>query len=325
MTGWLDRLRTSNIHSVLVVRRGALAFEHYRDGNDQQWLVSLPNANHGPTVKHDLRSITKSVISLLVGIAVDRKLIPGLDEPIFNYLPDYLDLRTPEKDRITLRHLLTMAAGLEWNEYLPYTDPNNSEIMMFRSGDRLRYALQPRVVAAPGSEWNYSGGCTELLGAIVAKASGKPIEEFANEALFTPLGISDVEWARYPDNIPAAASGLRLRSRDLAKIGQLVLKRGLWNDKRILAEQWIEESTAPQIGPADQVYFYGYQWWLGRSLIDRREITWIAGFGLGGQRLFIVPALDLISVVTAGHYTDTMQNWLPLSIFNRYVLPAIAG
>ena len=324
MTGWLDNFRPGNIHSVLVARHGALTFEHYRKGNDEIWNQIVPDAEHGPTIKHDIRSASKSIISLLFGIAVDRKLIAGIDEPVLNHFPEYADLRTPEKARISLRHLLTMSSGLEWDENLPYTDPNNSEMAMLRSGDRLRFALQPRVLVTAGSEWNYSGGCTELLAAVVRKASGLPIEDFANEALFSRLGISDMGWARYPDKIPAAASGLQLRPRDLAKIGQLVLQRGQWDGKQLISEQWIDDATAPQIGLGDRIYFYGYQWWLGRSLLNRREISWIMAMGLGGQRLFIVPALDLICVVTAGHYTDAMQNWLPLLILNRYVLPAVA-
>jgi CubicO group peptidase (beta-lactamase class C family) len=323
IAAWLDGLRGSNIHSVLVARRGILAFEHYRKGSDYAWWQSLPDAMHGPTSLHDMRSVSKSVTSLLVGIALDRKLVPSIDEPVFNYFPEYAGLRTPDKDRITIRHLLTMSAGLEWDENLPYTNPNNSEVAMLRSPDRWRFALEPRVAVGPGLDWNYSGGCTELLGAIVRKATGGQIEKFAQDALFAPLGISDAEWSRYPDGIPAAASGLRLRSRDLAKIGQLVLQRGQWNDKQVVSAQWIDESTAPQIGPADRIYFYGYQWWLGRSLINRREIMWVFASGLGGQRLFVVPSLDLICVVTAGHYTDPMQNWVPLVIFNRYVLPAL--
>jgi CubicO group peptidase (beta-lactamase class C family) len=324
MTHWLDGLHAANIHSALVVRHGALAFEHYRKGSDEIWDQSIADVDHNPSVKHDLRSVTKSITSLLIGIALDRKLIANIDEPVFNYFPEYAELRTPDKARITLRHLLTMSSGQEWNEYLPYTDPKNSEMAMLRSGDRWHFALQQPIVAAPGSEWNYNGGCTELLGAVIHKVSEKPIEEFASETLFAPLGISDVSWSKYPDGIPSAAGGLRLRSRDLAKIGQLVLKRGLWDANQIVSEQWIDEATKPQIGPADRLYFYGYQWWLGRSLINRQEIAWIAAEGLGGQRLFIVPTLDLLCVLTAGHYADAMQYWLPLLIFNRYVLPAIA-
>jgi CubicO group peptidase (beta-lactamase class C family) len=323
LTDWLDNFGATNVHSVLVIRNGALAFEHYRKGNDEIWDKSAPNAEHGPTTKHDMRSVSKSVTSLLVGVALDRKLIPSVDEPIFNYFPEYADLRTPKKARITLRHLLMMASGLQWDENLPYTDPNNGEVAMLGSTDRWRFALQPRLLDEPGSVWNYSGGCTELLGAIVRKAAGKPIERFADDALFAPLGISDWSWVQYPDKIPNAASGLQLRSRDLAKIGKLVLNRGRWGDKPIVSEQWISESTSAQIGPEDRTYFYGYQWWLARSLINRREVDWVAGMGLGGQRLFIVPSMDLVCIVTAGHYTDSMQNWLPLLIFNRFVMPAV--
>ena len=165
----LDGSHNGNIHSVTVARRGSLVFDYYRKGNDQTWDQVRPNAEHGPTIKHDLRSATKSVISLLVGIALDRKFIASIDEPVFPYFPEYADLSTPEKANIAIRHLLTMSSGLEWDENLPYTDPHNSEMAMLRSGDRLRFALQPPLVAAPGTEWNYSGGCTELLSALLSK------------------------------------------------------------------------------------------------------------------------------------------------------------
>ena len=113
---WLDGIGQANIHSVLVVRHGRLLFEHYRAGEDQCWGEPLGNVAHGPESKHDLRSVTKSVISLLFGIALDRKLIRDIDEAIIDWFPQYSDLRTPEKERISLRHLLTMSAGLEWNE-----------------------------------------------------------------------------------------------------------------------------------------------------------------------------------------------------------------
>ena len=319
---WLNGFRQSNIHGIVVVRSGELVFEHYRSGADQSWGAPIGEVAHGPDVKHDLRSVTKSVIALLVGIAIDRSLIASVDEPVFKFFPEYSDLRTPDKDRILLRHLLTMTAGLEWDELRPYTDPQNSEIRMMRSPDRYRFALERPVQAPPGQVWNYSGGATELLGAVVGKAAARPLGQFAREFLFDPLGISDVAWSPNID-MPSAASGLRLRARDLAKIGQLMLRRGRWEGQQIVPAQWIDDATAPQIGPADRLYFYGYQWWLGRSLIDRREVPWVAGVGLGGQRVFVVPALDLVAVVTAGHYADAMQSWMPLLILNRHVLAAV--
>jgi CubicO group peptidase (beta-lactamase class C family) len=320
---WLDRFPAANIHSVLVARRDVLAFEHYRTGTDQYWAKAMPDFVHGASTLHDLRSITKSVTSLLVGIAIDQGHIGGVDDPIFKYLPSYTDLRTQEKDRITLRHLLTMSAGFEWDEYIPYTDPNNSDSQMWRAPDRFRFALAQRLVSSPGATWNYNGGCTEILGAVASSATGQRIDDYARQVLFETLGIEDVEWMCYPDQMPAASSGLRLRPADLVKIGEIVLAGGSWRGKRIVSTRWIQDSTAVHIGPADRLTFYGCQWWQGRSFITGREVPWIAAMGRGGQRLFIVPALDLVAVITAGHYSDPMEVWLPLLILNRYVLAAV--
>src|SRR5215468_6156093 len=153
---WLDGFGLANIHSVLVARHGRLLFEHYRPGEDECWGEPLGNVAHGPNSKHDLRSVTKSVISLLLGIALDRKLIRDIDEPVINWFPQYSDLRTPEKERITLRHLLTMSAGLEWNENVPFSDPKNSAMRMLFSADRCRYVLEQPVVASGGQIWNYN-------------------------------------------------------------------------------------------------------------------------------------------------------------------------
>ena len=318
---WLDRLPSANLHSLLVARGGVLVFEHYRKGTDQR--DALPDGQRGVAVRHDLRSATKSVTGLLAGIALERKHLPGLDARVLDYFPEYADLRTPEKERITVRHLLTMSAGLDWDENVPISDPRHGEMRMWRTADHLRVALEPPMVAAPGEAWNYSGGCSELLGAILHKTTGMPLDAFAREALFAPLGITDTEWVAHADGTPSASGGLEMRSRDLAKIGQLIVARGRWDSRMIVPARWIEDSIAPQIGAADRLFFYGYHWWLGRSLVDRKEVTWASAVGFGGQRLYVVPALDLVVVVTAGHYADIMQAWLPLVILNRFVLPSV--
>src|SRR4029077_6581910 len=165
---------------------------------------------------------------------------------------------------------------------------------------------------------------SELLGAVVCKAAGIRLEDFAREALFEPLGITDVAWSSYPNSeIVSSSGGLRLRPRDLAKLGQLLLTNGRWGERAIVSAEWVEVSTTPQIGHPDGLLFYGYQWWLRGSLLDRREIGWAAAMGLGGQRLFVVPALDLVVVITAGLYASPLQYWLPTQILNRIVLAAV--
>ena len=323
---WVDGFGEANIHSVLAVRHGRLLFEHYRAGEDECWGEPLGNVTHGLDSKHDLRSVTKSVISLLFGIALDRKLIRDIDEAVIDCFPQYSDLRTPEKERVSLRHLLTMSAGLEWNENVPFSDPKNSAMRMLESADRCRYVLEQPVVAPGGQVWNYNSGGTLLLEAVIANAAGGALDDVAREFLLEPLGITDFEWTRNLKSGILEWGGLRLRSRDLAKIGQLVLNGGNWNGRQIVSQKWVKESTAAHIGPAALIYFYGYQWWLGRSLlVEGREVPWICAMGHGGQRIFAVPALDLVAVVTAGLYADPSLGRLPLLIFNRYVLGAIVS
>jgi len=139
--------------------------------------------------------MTKSVVALVMGITIDRGWVKGVDEPMLSFFAEYPDLRTPEKDRITLRHLLTMSAGLDWHEYgVAYTDPANSENGMEKAADPYRYVLQQKVISPPGRTWNDSSGSTELLGAVLKKATGEPLDELAHRHLFEPLGISDFAW-----------------------------------------------------------------------------------------------------------------------------------
>src|SRR5215831_179869 len=165
---------------------------------------------------------------------------------------------------------------------------------------------------------------TLLLEAVIAKAAGGALDDVAREFLLEPLGITDFEWTKAQSGI-LEWGGLRLRSRDLAKIGQLVVNGGNWNGRQIVSQKWMKESTAAHIAPAHLTYFYGYQWWLGRSLVEGREVQWVCAMGHGGQRIFAVPALDLVAVVTAGLYADALNGWLPLVIFNRHVLGAVVS
>jgi CubicO group peptidase (beta-lactamase class C family) len=323
MVKWLNASKESNVHAVLVVRHGTLVFEHYFSGSDEAWGRPIGTIAFGPEVRHDERSATKSVIALLLGIAIDRGLIKGIDEPVLSFFPEYADLRTPEKDRITLRHLITMSTGLEWHEVdIPYTSAANSEIRMELAGDPYRFALEQPVAAPPGEIWNYNSGSTELIAAVLKKAAGKPVDDLAHAMLFEPLGITDVEWPKDARGNVIADGALRLRPRDFAKIGQLVLQRGNWKGTQVVAAPWIDAATTPQIDGLSP-YFYGYFFWLGRSLVERHEVQWAAAVGLGAQRVFIVPELDLVVTMNAGLYKSPLQALVPITILNQYVLKAI--
>ena len=322
----LDKSPEMNVHSVVVVRGGKLIYESYHAGEDEKWGRKQGVTPYTSQMQHDVRSISKSVVSLLFGIALDRKLIASVDDPVFRYFPDYAALRTPEKDNIHLRHLLTMTSGLAWDERRAYSDPENSERKLIRSIEPYRFVLEQSVWRKPGEEWNYNGGGTQLLAGVLQRTTGKSLADFAKEALFEPLGITQFEWLNMPaSGEVAAASGLRLRPRDLAKIGQLVLNNGTWNGRRIISEAWIRESTQGRIAHFDAVdsLRYGYQWWGDEEKVGDRQISWIAAQGLGGQRIYIVPAFGLVVVITAGLYASSSQDWVPFDIFDKYVLAAI--
>jgi len=304
-----DRLAANdaNIHAVLVARGGKLVFEQYFRGADE-----IPGRIYGRRVEnvtfdadtlHDMKSVSKSVASLAVGIAIDQGLIRSVDEPIFSFFPELSDLRSPEKDRIQLLHVLSMSMGLEWVEATPATgDYNNDEARMHMASDPCRYVLGRSVTAAAGQEFFYNTGGLMLVSAIIRKATGRPLDEFAHTRLFEPLGITSAEWMRVRGDTDAGG-GLRLRPRDMAKIGQLVLAGGRWNDRQIVSKAWIETSTAPKLKGTDDL-LYGYLWWLGRSRLNGREVRWAGALGRGGQSIRIVPGLDLVVAVTAGYYQD---------------------
>ncbi len=324
--GALDASPEFSIHAVLVLRKGKLVFETYRNGDDERWGSRLGTVVHLPETLHDQRSISKSVVSLLVGIAVDRGLVAGTRESVPGFFPEFSAERTPEKDRITLQHLLTMTSGLAWDERRPYTDPANSEVAMARAANPYQFVLAQPLAGPPGAAWNYNGGNTQLLAGIVQRSAKTWLDEFAREALFAPLGIKRFEWVRMPvSREAAAASGLRLRPRDMAKIGQLVLNEGMWEGRQVVSAAWIAESTTTHVSGFDPVSSigYGYQWWTDHGRIGDRDIAWISAQGLGGQRIYVVPAHDLAVVISAGQYRDERHNAAPYEIFRNHVLSAI--
>jgi CubicO group peptidase (beta-lactamase class C family) len=325
LDGFLKQWPTANIHALVVVRHGKLVVEHYRTGRDLRFAGEDRGVmKFSPTGKHDIRSISKSTTELLVGIALGEGQYPGLGAPVFDSFPEYAELRTPEKTRITFRHLLTMSPGLKWDENAAWTSPNNTERPMFEAADPFRYTLGQPVAVAPGTVFNYSGGASSLLGRVLAKSTGRRIDDYAREKLFGPLSITDFEWLPFANSPEIAAfGGLRLRPRDLAKLGQLMASGGRWNGRQVVPADWIAESVKPRLNTDGSLLYYGYQWWLGRSLLRGRDLAWIGGIGNGGQRLYVVPDLDLVVAINSAHYGSPLQGTIPISILNRFVLPAV--
>jgi CubicO group peptidase (beta-lactamase class C family) len=234
--------RLRNLHAVLVVRDGRLALERYYEGEDERWGRPRGRVAFGPDELHDLRSITKSIVGLLYGIALAEGNAPPLDASLIEQFPEYRDLAAdPMRQRMTVAHALSMMLGMEWNEEPSY-DPRNSEHVMEVADDRYRFVLGRPMVAEPGTRWTYNGGATALLAKLIAKGSGRSLRDFAQEKLLAPLGIAELDWVRGQDREFSAASGLRLRPRDLARIGQLVLDGGRWRGTRIVPADWLEQS-----------------------------------------------------------------------------------
>lgn len=323
-----------DLHAVLVLAKGKLVLERYWTGEDEAWGYPLGPVAFGPTVLHDLRSVTKSVVGLLYGIALERGLVPSPEAPLYAQFPAHADLAAdPARAEIRVEHALAMTLGLEWDETMPYTDPVNSEIMMESAPDRLRFVLERPVVAPAGARWTYSGGASALIGALVVRGTGMMLPDFAREALLSPLGIEHFEWVSGRDGVASAASGLRLTAPDLLRIGAMLLDEGApgrnwggwWGPGHsgdIVPADWIARSFRPAVATGEGLD-YGLQWFLGSEPVPAFPAgprAWAAGFGNGGQRLYLMPDAGLACVVFAGAY-NRQDAWVtPTRIWREILL-----
>ena len=296
-----------NRHSLLIYKNDKLVLEQYFTGKDEKaWNGSIGTVKHNVNTLHDLRSITKSVVSACVGIAITQGKIKSVDQGVFEFFNEYSAYDTGLVSSLTIEHLLTMSSGLEWNEDLPYDNPDNSEIQMSGSKDPIAFILSRKVVTPPGTGWKYNGGTTQLLAEIIRRATGQSVADFANENIFKKLGIAEYEWAEFPGtNNPIAASGLRLRTRDLLKFGTLYQNNGKWKDTQVLSEEWVEQSLSSKVLREKARYAsggYGYQFWIFRDSIQGKPMEWPTAVGNGDQRIFFDKKNNLMIVMTAGNY-----------------------
>ncbi|MFO0997425.1 MAG: serine hydrolase [Alphaproteobacteria bacterium] len=324
--------RVWNIHGLVVVRNDRLVFERYFEGQDRaRGIGDLGRVKFTSDTIHDLRSCSKSIVGLLYGIALHQGKVPAPEAPLFSMFPEYADLADKDgRSRLTVHHALSMTMGTDWDESsLPYADPRNSETAMDNASDRYRYILERPVIDAPGTRWTYCGGATALLARMISKGSGKSLHDFARETLFDPLGMGPTEWATGPDGEPFAASGARMSVRDFARIGLMMLRGGKAEGRDVVPREWIARCTTPTVS-ADELRRYGYQWFIldvafGKPkgwAVGRLERMWMAQ-GEGGQRLFIIPALQLVIALTSGNYGTDDQGIPPTRILREVILESV--
>lgn len=313
-----------NIHGVLLIKNGKLVVEEYFPGRDSN---GTERAFHRD-MRHEMHSVSKSVNSILMGIAIDQHLVGGVEERVSDLLPEYADVWADHKrDDLRLKHLLTMTSGLSWDEWThPYSDPRNDLEAMDRSADIVKYVLERPVIAWPGQKFAYSGGISIVLGEIVHRRSKLPTGEFAKRFLFEPLGISNYRWYEWRSGILNTGGGLVMRPRDMAKIGQIFLDGGRWRGKQIVSERWLVESCRNYVDARQFPQWhaddgYGYQWWLRSLQVNGRVVPSFHAAGRGGQFIVVFPSLQTVAVFTA--WNDNELGVQPFDMLRRYILPAV--
>ena len=317
-----DKEQLSGLHNVLVIHNGEILAERHFRGPDRRIGQTWSMRTHGPETLHALRSITKSVVGLLYGIALAEDKVPDLSQGLLSQFPEYPDLvRDPERATILVRHALSMTLGTAWNEDVSYYDRKNSARLMSYENDQHRYVLDRPIVGKPGKSFVYNSGAAALVARLIERGVGMSIDRYAEAKLFKPLGIHTYEWVRGASGAPILSSGLRLNVHDLAKIGQLVLQQGGFHGHRIVPADWLEESFKPR-STHENGLKYGYLW----SLVPNR---WkglpdlVVGIGNGGQTLAISLEQKLIVVIFAGNYNNASAGKLPREIITNFVVPAL--
>ena len=308
--------REGRLHSLLIARHGRLAVEEYFASSSREDV-------------HTVQSVTKSVTSLLAGIAQDDGHL-DLDSPVLDYVPAYPDLRGVDawRDALRPRDLLAMRSDLAWSEE-PYAG-SDLETLNRSSGDWVLFVLDRPLRAAPDTDWQYNSGGVIVLGGIVRAAEGGDVVRFARERLFAPLGIQGERWFQSPyDGLPHTGGGLFLRARDMAKLGQLVLQEGQWQGHRVVSPDWLRESTRRVTGPLTfwrHPVYHGLLWWLFpmSGLVDSppAEPDVVTAAGAGGQWIFVVRPLDLVVVFTADQENGDFLR--PVDLLYADLLPAVA-
>ncbi len=322
------------IDHFLLIRNGRVIADHRLDHSAAYARLLTEQADTAPhpynydhpswhpyyqgTDLHSLQSVTKSVLSVAFGIAIDRGLIPGVATPAWPWFESYgIDPGEPRRAAATIEDFLTMRSGIEWaGRNQGYDDETHPTVVLEASEDWIGYILSRPLTTDPGERFDYNDGVSVLLGKIVREATGERLDRWAAEELFRPIGIEDFHWKLTPTGEVDSEGGLYLATHDLARIGYLMLRGGEWNGRQVVSRDWVQASTAPVV----QETGYGYQWWVPLHEEGRTRI--FAGNGYGGQFLHVVPEHDLISVFNGWtlHEQPELSSWMALQ---ERILPAV--
>jgi len=318
------------VHGIAIVRHGRLVFEEYFPGRTHPTFGEQPIVFDRET-RHCLSSVTKSITATMLGLALERGAIGSPDASVFDFFPHLQDLNEGARGALTLEHLVTMTAGLEWDEQSrSLRDPLNDltawlTLARDTTEDPVRAVLERPMVAAPGTLFNYSGGLTNVLGKAVQNATGQRLDHFSRDHLFTPLGIDEVWWWVVRDDFVYASGDIALKPRDLARVGVMYLNGGTWNGRRVLPAEWIAASASAYTRLSGPDYAgtgtagYSHGWWTLGSEYGRGAY---AAWGWGGQKLIVLPDLDMVVVFTGGSYWEPAY-LSPHEMMTRHVLPSV--
>ena len=290
-----------SVHSILIVSKGSLVFEEYFDG-------------FGWNDLHELRSSTKSIASLLVGIMIDKNYLRGVQEKLIDHIPNYTDYDKNAWGKVSIENILTMSVGLDWDE-------REHNMIWNVSNDVVQSTLDQSFKFNPGEKWEYRNPNVDLLAPVIINCTDMSVQSFADKYLFSPLKIKNYVWENFKGtDYPLLDGSLSMTPREMAKLGQLILDRGMWQGKRIISEEWIEKSTKSRFKVND-VFDYAYLWWLGKSS-SRQGTNGIMSYGLGGQYIIVLPSLSLVVVTTGGNYDDMMSTGL-LNLIDNYIIKSV--
>jgi CubicO group peptidase (beta-lactamase class C family) len=308
------------IGSVLIARHGKLAYETYFDGDAN----SL----------RDTRSATKSITDVLVGIAIGEKKLSGVDARVLQLLPEHarrLQNPDPRKYKMTVEDFLTMSSPLECDDWNDASRGNEERMYVVEDWAQFildlpirgRMHVGEKIDPPPyGRYFSYCTGGVFTLSEVLQKVTGMRTDHYAEEKLFSPLGITDEQWVYSPLNIPQTGGGLRLSSRDLLKIAQLYLNEGIWQGRRIVDEAWVRTSTQPHARPDDSTE-YGYLWWLKSFKSGEKSYPAFFMSGNGGNKVVVFPGLDMAVVITSTNYSTRGMHEQTEKLLTDYILAAV--